>query len=104
MFKREANGMWVFLKLSSQCFGVKEVTFLQWLERLVHNRPWHLVLKTALTINLQRTCSETAAQFQVPCLANKQLRTLLLFKQDSFISSACTIPIKVKESRPCLKT
>lgn len=93
-----------FLKLSSQRFGVKEITFLQWLKCLLHDRPWCLVFKFALTINLQRTCNQTASQFQVLCLANKQLRTLLLFKQDSFISNACTIPIKVKESRACLKT
>lgn len=65
---------------------------------------WCWVFKSALKINLQRTCSQTAPHFQVLCLANKQLRTLLLFKQDSFISNACTTPIEVKESRSCLKT
>lgn len=47
---------------------------------------------------------QTASHFQILCLANKQLCTLLLFKQDSFISNACTTPTEVKESRSCLKT
>lgn len=92
-----------FLKLSSQCFCVKEITFLQWLKSLVHDTPWCLDFKSASTINLQRTCSLAASQLQVLCLANKQLHALLLFKQDSFISNACTTPIKVKESRTSLK-